>query len=636
MNINMKKIIKQTSVLAVLVMTLASCSDFLDREPTDYSTTGFYKSEEAIRDGASGVYNYLYLDGMTGFYNIPFAIYLDHFTPLALPRDQNTTIGAGTLNPDLAQVSYFWNNLYVLVARANGVIEGSKEYIDGLSDLAKQYVAEVRVLRAFAYYHLIATFGDVPFYTSPVTVDQYTDARTDRTVVLDFILDDLETAAGALPWTATDRGRVDRAVAYGLKARVALLGGSLNYGGKGADYFAIAATAAQKVIGQRALAANFDDLFNTTGQAKADVRNELLFELMYSRQSPQKAHSTAFGQISRNTGQTGRHPAMILADMYECIDGLRIDESPLYDPKKPQQNRDPRFRSTLWMHGDTVTVFSGTLQTHVIEAYRTTTMFYDYTTATWYSRNNDDINSAAAWASFCNAGAGYIWAKFSNETAENINDVASFNIPVMRYAEVLLSYAEAKIELNQLDQSVYDAINNVRRRAGMPDVSADRMGNQNKMRQLVRRERKVELVLEGVFFVDMRRWGIGDLVNDEPSYGHPFPWMAQARLWLEVNHPGVYEPGMTIQQLRTRLTELQITIPEEALVDGYTLVTPDMVPNFKKSDRHDLNDIASYSAYSDKLHTRDLNRHWKDAYNLWPVPQIERLRNPNLSQNNGY
>ena len=92
----------------------------------------------------------------------------------------------------------------------------------------------------------------------------------------------------------------------------------------------------------------------------------------------------------------------------------------------------------------------------------------------------------------------------------------------MRYAEVLLSYAEAKIELNQMDQSVYNAINAVRQRAGMPVISADMLCNKQKMRQLVRRERKVEFADEGLYFVDVRRWGIGDILNDQPVTDCPF------------------------------------------------------------------------------------------------------------------
>jgi hypothetical protein len=164
----------------------------------------------------------------------------------------------------------------------------------------------------------------------------------------------------------------------------------------------------------------------------------------------------------------------------------------------------------------------------------------------------------------------------------------------MRYAEVLLNYAEAKIELNALDQSVYDAINQVRNRAGMPNVSNDRIGNQNKMRQLVRRERKVEFALEGLHVIDMRRWGIGDLENGQPSYGLPK---------ADVRYEGLSATD---------------------------------IPNFKTSERSNLNDIPNYDAYKNKLKVRDLNRFWDKKFELWPIPQQERNRDSNLTQNDGY
>lgn len=587
----MKKLLSNISIYLASGLIFTSCSDFLDRNPSDYSSKDFYKTEAAIKAGASGVYNAISIELA---YATPFSITLDHQTAIALERNENTTIGAGgALNPDNGTVQAFWSSMYGIIARSNSVIEGSKSYIDGLGDKAHQYLAEIKVLRAFAYYNLIATYGDIPFYTQPVSIEQYSDKRVSKVEVLDFILKDLEEAATKLPWTATERGRVDRAVAYGLKARAALLGGSLDYGGKGIEYFRTAATAASQVIGQRALATHFDDLFNITGQEKADVRKEMLFEIMYSNLGSKKTHMVAFGQISRNTGQTGRHPSMMLADTYECTDGKRIDESPLYDPKHPQKNRDPRFHSTLWMHGDTVTVNNGTVVCHILEAYNAETKFYNFATKEWYSANNADINSAAAWASFCNAGVGYIWAKFSNETAENVS-AQSCNIPLMRYAEVLLSYAEAKIELGELDPSVYDAINLVRSRAGMPNVSEDRIGNQTKMRQLVRRERKVELALEGLHHVDMRRWSIGDLENGQPNYGLPLP---------SIRYEGLSATD---------------------------------IPNFKTSERSDLNDIPDYTAYKEKLKIRDKNRFWDKKFALWPIPQLERDRNPNLTQNEGY
>ncbi len=601
----MSRNISKFALALAFSFVLTSCEDFLDKTPNNYSSSGFYRSEAAVKNGLTGIYQGLYID-LAG--RLPFNVMLDHWTGLSAERVENTTVGAGgALNPDNTVVQNFWAKLYVIVARANGVLKGSEPFLSSLQGKSKQYLAEARVLRAYAYYNLISTFGDVPFYTEPVTIEQYQDARVDRRVVLDFILSEMDQVAADLPWTATERGRVDKSVAFGLKARAALLGGSLDFGGKGADYFRVAAQAAKDVLGNRALAKNFDDLFNLTGQAKADVRNELMFELMYSNQGAINYHWIGFGQVSRSYGQTGRHPLQLLADTYECRDGKRIDESPLYNPKTPSRNRDPRFNSTLWMHRDTVSgntngTDGGRIR-FVLEAFNPTTSFYNFTTGQWNQAINADINSGAAWTSFVNAGVGLMWKKFSNETAEAIN-VQTCNVPLMRYAEILLTYAEAKIELNELDESVYDAISQVRVRSGMPAVNAAIKGNQAKMRQLVRRERKVELIMEGLHFVDMRRWKIGDLENEGPSYGYP--------LATSFNPNGTIATG------------------------GYQDATADMVPNFKKSERHDLNDIANYDLYKSKLKVRDQNRFWNNKFNLLPIPQVEIDRNKNLSQNQDY
>ncbi|MDF1573445.1 MAG: RagB/SusD family nutrient uptake outer membrane protein, partial [Bacteroidales bacterium] len=296
----MKNLIIKISAIFTLSFLFLSCEDFMDREPSDYSSVGFYKSEAAVKTGVTGVYNALYINLA---YNLPFSIMLDHWTAFAMERAENNTIGAGgSLNPDNSSVRSWWQTLYFIIARANSIIYGAEPYLETLEGSSMQFLAEARVLRAFAYYNLISTFGDVPFYSQPVTIDQYRDERSAKEDILDFILSEMDEVAAMLPWTATERGRVDRAVAYGLKARAALLGGSLNYRGDGAEYFRIASQAAQAVFGQRSLAQNFDDLFNITGQAKADVRNEMLFELMYSDQGSKLFHMIGFGQISRNYG----------------------------------------------------------------------------------------------------------------------------------------------------------------------------------------------------------------------------------------------------------------------------------------------------------------------------------------------
>ncbi len=583
----MKNIYKIFAAL-FLIVSVSSCSDFLDRKNPAYDSEGFYKTEEGLKEGVTGIYPLLYFDMN---WAVPACIVLDHYTAYGLEQDENRSIGAGgALNPDNSKIQTFWSGEYSIIARANSVIDGAKDAIDGMSDAAKQYYAEARVIRAYAYYNLVSAYGDVPFFTAPVTVDQYKEGRTDKATILDFIIKDLKDAAEYLPWTSVQRGRVDKAVAKGLIARIGLFGGSFNVDNRGEEYFRTAAEAAKDVIDNsgRSLAPNFEDLFNNTGQTKSEVRSELLWELMYSTQGTKKLHTVGYGHSSRNYGSSVRFPSTMIVDTYECIDGKRIDESPLYDPRKPSANRDPRFKATLAGHGDTIAYTNTDAsfpQLMILNTYDEKTRFYPRRNR-WYSAPNVDV--IAASPSLANNGVGFLWRKYANEITEPLMS-SSMNIALMRLSEVYLSYAEAKIELNELDETVYEAINTVRRRAGMPDISADRIGNQDKMRQLVRRERKVELVMEGMLFVDVRRWGISDMLNEFPSYGQPLP---------EIRYEGLAETD---------------------------------IPNFKTDERHDLNDIPSYQAYKEKLRVRDKNRFWEPKFMWWPIPRLETDRDPNLT-----
>lgn len=581
-----KTILYSLITIFFIAMGFSSCSDFLDQTNPAYDAEGFYSTEAGLKEGVTGIYPLLYFDMN---WLVPACIVLDHYTAYGLEQDENKSIGAGgTLNPDNGKIQTFWSGEYKIIARANSVINGAKDAIAMMSDTAKQFYAEARVLRAYAYYNLVSAFGDVPFFTAPVTPEQYTAGRTPKGDIIDFLIEDLNEAADHLPWTGGERGRVDKSVAYGLIARIGLFGGSFNISNKGASYFREAASAASKVMEKRHLAKNFSDLFNLSGQAKSDVRDELLWELMYSTNGTKKLHTVGYGHSSRNYGSSVRFPSSLIVDTYECIDGKRIDESPLYDPKHPTRNRDPRFNATLAGHGDTVNYTNTDGQNPlklILNIYDDKTQFYPRK-GKWYNAANVDVVTTSP--SLVNNGVGYLWRKYADENTEQLMSSSS-NLALMRYAEILLTYAEAKIELNELNDSVYSAINEVRKRVGMPLVPDAIKGDQNKLRQLVRRERKVEFVLEGLLFVDVRRWGIGDMLNEHPTYGQPKP---------EIRYEGLEATD---------------------------------IPYFKTDDRHDLNDIPSYEGYKDKLRVRDRNRYWEPKFTWWPIPRLETNRDPNLT-----
>jgi hypothetical protein len=600
-----------------LVLGSVSCNDILDKEPlSDYLASNFYNNEEAIKQGTNGAYQSLYMESSL----LPFCTLLDMYTPMGIERADNSSIGVGNVQLENSfVVEAQWANFYKGVGRANTVLEGSAPYLGELSDDAKQYLAEIKVIRATHYHYLTSLWGDVPFFTKAVTKAEETSAiRKPWSEIVDFLLTDLEEASARLPWEAKQLGRIDKAYALGLKARIALYAGSWykeGHGQKGvkdlakaALYFDIAAKTANRIIneGGRSLNPNFNDLFTRSGQLTGATKKENLLAIAYSDQSDRKYHYQSFGEIARTVGgQSGRFPTQLLVDTYEMANGKRIDEvGSGYDPKKPFVNRDPRLKATIYTHGDNIIAFNGTNKLKVqMELYKPTMTSFDISNNPTTITNLDYTGSVAQYG-YIQSGVGYLWKKY-NYFDDEVVSQPTYNVILMRYAEVLLTYAEAKIELNDLDNSVKAAINQVRFRAGMPATTAITQAN---LRQIVRRERKVELAREsGLHFFDMRRWRTGAIENAEKTYGFP---------------------------VATGVVASTNTYP-----DGYTQVTPDMVPTYGASgSNRDLNDLALYSAYGSKLRQRDADRpnNWKDMFYLWPIPQTERNKAPWLTQNDGY
>ncbi|SFE10951.1 RagB/SusD family nutrient uptake outer membrane protein [Flavobacterium phragmitis] len=614
-------LIRKTIVGLALVIGFGSCDDYLDKEPlSDYLSSNFYNNEAAIKQGANGAYQGLYMESS----QLPFFTLYDMYTPMGIERADNSSIGVNNIVLESNfVVESQWANFYKGVARANTVLEGSAPYINSLSDKAKQYIAEVKVIRATHYHYLTALYGDVPFFTKSVTPEeQKAIARTPWTEIVDYLLNDLEEASTQLPWQADEFGRIDRSYALGLKARMALYAGSWckeGFGEKGvkdpakaAVYFDIAAQTAKRIMAEsgRALDPNFDDLFTRAGQLTPAAKKENIFALAYSDQASKKTHYQSFGEIARTVGgQSGRFPTQLLVDTYEMANGKRIDEAGSgYDPKKPFLNRDPRLKLTIYTHQDHIIASSGGVKQNILmELYKPTTLSFD-AAGNSTSISNLDYTGSVAQYGYIQSGVGYLWRKYNYFNDEIVSE-PSYNILMMRYAEILLIYAEAKIELNQIDGTVNSAINEVRSRVNMPGTTSS---DPVRLRQLVRRERKVELAREtGLHFFDMRRWRTGALENAEKTYGFP---LATGVIPASGNNPGTYP-------------------------DGYTQVTPDMVPTYGGAgSARDLNDLALYAAYGSKLRQRDADRpnNWKDKYYLWPIPQTERNKAPWLSQNDGY
>jgi hypothetical protein len=563
----MNKKLLYTAALAIC-LNLTGCEDYLTKAPLDSPSTGqFFNNETEINGALTAVYKSV----LWGTGTTPYQSMMDNWTDIALLRA--VEIGEGNIDVYNAHAKQLWVYAYTTIQRANTLLDGMVAGKNKVS--AEKYAAmeaEARVLRAYAYSYLISFYGDVPLITKPLEpADYYTQTRTPKAQVLQYIYSELDAATAGLGWKPGVRGRVSKSMALGLKARIALYNKD----------FATAAAASKQVIDNAGLGLypNFGDLFTKEGQAP-NTNGEIMFELLYSDADANAITYLPLGSISRTAGgQSGRFPQQRLVDMFEAADGKRIDESKVYDHAHPSRNRDKRLKYTVGIPGDTLFMN----QVHfVYDIYGKTTSVQS-ANGTWTEKTNADYDNAYGPSK---SGVGLLHTKYmlTNENAFS----ARVAFILMRYPEILLTYAEAKIEQGQVDDSVVAAINLLRKRAGLPNVEDAVKGDQNKMRQLIRRERNAELAMEGFRWFDVRRWGIASLVMPQKVMG--------------------------ISKVQTKLAAM---------------------PNFKASPASDLNSIPNYDASEGDRMVRE-QRYWFEKLELLPVPQSERDLVPNLSQNPGW
>ena len=300
---------------------------------------------------------------------------------------------------------------------------------------------------------------------------------------------DLDSAFKSVPRICSDKqyNRITQGAVMGLKARMALVNNDMD----------VAAEAAWTVIssGVYSVYDSYEYLFLYDGMNS----NEVILQMPF-------AEGVRTSQIPRHLGARSAPgysaivPTQVLVDMYQCVDGERIDRSKLYDPKKPFEKRDPRLAYSILYPGQWHAGIR--FETHP-DSIKTTKIVNGA-----YTRIAND-EATHAYATF----TGYLFRKYYDEQDLPAKVAkSSLNFMIMRYAEVLLTYAEAKIELGEIDDTVIEAINQVRRRKDVMMPPAKITMSVDELRSLVRYERTVELALEGHRLFDIHRWGIAEEV----------------------------------------------------------------------------------------------------------------------------
>ncbi|MBR0532178.1 MAG: RagB/SusD family nutrient uptake outer membrane protein [Bacteroidales bacterium] len=565
----MKKII----LFMILVLAICASCVNLDQQPkAQASSTNWYSDEAQIQSAVNYLYDHQYwhdnILGYSGYWN-------DALTDDWTNRYAVNDITGGTLNSQTAWITQVWQILYRGIANANVVLEHLEEntFLDEIK--LAQYKALTLLARAYMYSKLIFYYGDVPFFTTQMSMeDAYALGRTSKETILKQIYEDYDYAIANLPdqWTSGIT-YPNKGAAYGFKARTALW----------MNDWSTVVTAAKGCMdtGQYELEPNFIDVFTKTTK-------ESLFSLPYSIASTIYPDWPKCQQHATRTigGTDFVQPSWDLFCSFLCSDGLPIDESPLYDPQNPFKNRDPRCAYTI--------VEFGTPHLGVIYQPHPDSLTV-LNINTGERVKNMDSKGNIQWASF----NGLMWNKQIQD------DWADFYVEqdyvVLRYADVLLMYAEAKIELNQIDQSVVDVINRVRARAYGVDYTqtdsypAVALGSQSEMRKIVRLERRMELANEGRRYKDIIRWGIAEKVLNRPIYGL-----------------------LDLDPLR------------EKIVNQGLWFFPD-VPPIDEDGCADFTDM-----YNRGLIKLLANRHFESKQYLWPIPASEILICPNLEQNPNY
>lgn len=561
----MKKIFS-ILIVSVIALAFSSCSDYLEKFPLDGpSDATFLQTEDELNIAINGVYNNLWFHSTQDLSaSGQFEYVLDNGTDIGWDRNGKvfTLVGNGSQSSTEVAFAVIWSHFYTGIARCNFILENISRVTDASQESINIAEGQVRFLRTYWYYQLITLWGDVPLITQTYGVEENKVSRTDQGEIVNFLLSELDIVAQKLPesWSGADKGRATKGAALALKSRIAL------YAGK----YEIAASSAKQVIdlGIYELYPDYNALFQYNGESCSEVIFEIMFQ--YGIQD----HRMAYSISSRNAqGTSTKVPTQSMVDSYECIDGLTIDESPLYDPAHPFENRDPRLRQAIAVPGD---IFLG----YQFETHKDSTRCWNYNVTPPTRITNQDATNA--YATF----TGYCWRKMIDpiDFPTNRNN-SSLNFIIIRYAEVLLNYAEAKIELNQIDQDCLNAINAVRGRESvqMPPIALGK--SQLEMRKIIRRERKIELAMEGLRLMDIRRWKIAEKVMPGPLYGRPQK-------------------------------------PYNYADQG--------IPVF------DENGNPDYSSYADKLRVVEVRSFNPARDYLWPIPQKDMDVNDQLIQNPGY
>ena len=470
------------------MMLLAACNDMENVPTNKFTDNSYWTSEAKAQNVVNMAYSQMYDAGKMWSDESLSDNVIDGRTV----TDQRA-IRKGQATPSIGVFDSEWKNLYGGIKTCHVFLE-KVDLVPNMNPAAKaRMIAEIRFIRAAIYFRLVNFYGDVPFFTKDITLDEANSiSRTSAATVLQFIHDELEDIKDDLPintaLSADEQGKITKGAVSMLQARVYLMEGNWDK----------VITYTDNLINNQGEYGIYDLYPSYRGlfEEENEYNQEVIMDRSYVKKLLTWGDMVDMAPLSVGGRAINRAPQQSLVDSYIMLNGKRIDEQGSnYNKDYPYANRDPRMTATIIYDGYD---WSG----NVNDGSQGTVIHIDPNTSTTVDKYIYGSNNTATGY--------YVRKYYSPQDAGDLN--SGLNIITMRYADVLLMYAEAKFEKGEFTEDIWNmTIKRIRERAGFTDSGALEYPSlsSDDMRKLIRNERRCELAMEGLRWFDIKRWKAG-------------------------------------------------------------------------------------------------------------------------------
>lgn len=528
----MKKNILYLLIIAFLLAS--SCQEFLDKDPlNDYSVSTVYRTEKDIRFALNGLYRQI--RGLnTSNINVnesefSYSIWTDN----AYHRSGSNQSSDLDFSSSQKTLGYDWEPRYTTIRDVNEFLARAPLAKENFSDpqLYDRYIAEARFIRAINYARMNFLYGAVPLITEPTDPDHF-PKRATRIRVFDFVNDELSEIAEILPESYNEPGnevRITKGAALAIKTRHLL--NAIDWHPDKTVLYAEAVEAAKTVYSNGIYSLDsgkdgYQKLF--TRESANGASTGAILTINYNRDFKSHAYEVCIlpkgafsGSRGNNANYVGATSSLVEAYQMKSTGLPVVDTESGYDPANPWNDRDPRLEVTILKSGDIIPAKGGDgiNDLYVFDSHPKKNPIVTLDNGKEVkSVKTDDIDKNGI-----------------NQTGYNYRKYMDFDFiypqsgdiqyHFIRFAEVVLMYAEAVLGKDGNISLAMSLVDEVRNRVGMPDVNTSygSVGSVDKALEIILHERRVEFALEGPQrFFDIRRHSLGEQLFSDPNvYGIP-------------------------------------------------------------------------------------------------------------------